>query len=385
MLKNIYILKIDNKKILKKIIKYKINIENIIYKEKYIIIYLDYYNYLNIQKYFKLFNIELIGIKGINRIIFLIKKYFIFIICNILGIFLLYFLSNIIFNVKILTNDKEIRIILQNELDYYNIKKYKLVKSFKEKEIIKNKILNSNLKKLEWMEITRSGSVYLINVERRIINDIDDNKLYRNVISSKNAFIIDIKASNGEIIKKVNDYVNKGDIIVSGLIKKKDKVVNKVRADAIIYGETWYNVRVNIPINYYNKIYTGKKKKRLTINFLNKRIKLFNLNNYKNEEFIDNILISNKILPIYISYSTYYEIIKNVDIYSNNKVLEIGLDIAKEKLLNNLREGSKVLSQKKLKLDIKDSKIVLDVFFKVYENITDYQEFEGDINGEFEN
>ena len=42
----------------------------------------------------------------------------------------------------------------------------------------------------------------------------------------------------------------------------------------------------------------------------------------------------------------------------------------------NLLEDSKILDQKKLKFVVKNSTIDLDVFFKVYENITSYQEIE---------
>ena len=44
---------------------------------------------------------------------------------------------------------------------------------------------------------------------------------------------------------------------------------------------------------------------------------------------------------------------------------------AKEKILSTLPEDSKILSQKKLKIIVNDSTIEVDVFFKVYENITD--------------
>ena len=47
--------------------------------------------------------------------------------------------------------------------------------------------------------------------------------------------------------------------------------------------------------------------------------------------------------------------------------------MAKEKLMDSLKDDSKILLQKKLKLYEENSKIVVVVFFKVYEDITDYQ------------
>ena len=374
MLKNIYVLQIENKKILKKLIKYQIYFEKITYYNNEILVEVDYLNYCNILKYKKLFNISLVSIKGINKYKYLFKKYSLFFISNIIGLCLMFFLSNIIFDVRIMTNDKEIYNLLQNELNYYKISPYKFVKSFKEKEVIKQKILQDNKDKLEWMEITRSGSVYIINVERRIINNIEESDIKRDVVSLKNAFIKEIKASSGSIIKKINDYVNKGDVIVTGVIKKGDEIKNYVKADATIYGETWYNVRVSLPINYYVKTYTGKSKKRFTINYLNKKIKLFNFNNYANEEVKEKILFESKLLPLSFNYDIFYEIEETTDILTDDKVWDIAFNIAKEKLLSTLKNDSEILSQKKLKLIVKESTIEVDVFIKVYENITDYKE-----------
>ena len=53
-----------------------------------------------------------------------------------------------------------------------------------------------------------------------------------------------------EILKKINDYVNKGDVIISGLIMKKDEIKDFVEAHGSVYGETWYNVKVILPRTY---------------------------------------------------------------------------------------------------------------------------------------
>lgn len=372
MFNNIYILKLENKKNIKKLIKYHIYFENIIYKEKSCYIYVDYYNYCKVLKYKKVFNIELIDSKGINKYRYLIRKYFLFFISSIIGIIFIFFLSNIIFDVKIMTNNQELYKLLNNELEYYGISKYKFVKSFEEKEKIKEKILLEHKDKIEWLEFDRIGSKYVINVLERIINKEDDNSNYRHLVSKKNAIILEIKASSGDIIKKVNDYVNKGDIIVSGAITKNDEIKNYVKATGSVYGETWYNVEVEIPINYNSKTYTGNKKKRLVINYFDKHLNLFDFTKYKNEERIDKVIFESKILPFSLTYSTIKEIELFNDINTVDKVIDTGISLARERLLDTLGKESQILSQKKLKLYTKDSKIFIEVFFKVYEDITEY-------------
>ena len=137
MLNNLYILKIPDNNILKKLIRYHICFTKITYYDNYILVAVDYLNYANILRYMKIFNIELVSVKGLKHYKYLLKKYFIFLVSIILGFIWLIFLSNIIFDVRIMTNDKEIAQILNLELNYYNIRKYKMVVSFKEKESIK--------------------------------------------------------------------------------------------------------------------------------------------------------------------------------------------------------------------------------------------------------
>jgi len=372
MFNSIYIFKVEDKKNIKKLIKYHIYFENIVYNNKSCYIYVDYYNYCKVLKYKKLFNIELVDTRGINKYKYLLKKYFLFFISVLIGIIGVYFLSNVIFDVKIMTNKEDLYKLLSNELNYYGISKYNFVKSFEEKEEIKKKILEEHKDKIEWLEFDRKGSVYYINVLERIINEEDNSSDYRHLVSKKNAIILEIKAEDGEIVKKINDYVNKGDIIVSGAIMKGEEVKNYVKAKGNVYGETWYNVSVELPINYYEKFYTGNEKKRLTINYFDKHIKLFNFHNYKNEERSDKVLFQSKILPFSITYSTFKEINLFDDVYTVEKAMDIGISVARSRLLETLDSDSKILSQKKLKLYTKDSKIFIEVFFKVYENITDY-------------
>ena len=148
-----------------------------------------------------------------------------------------------------------------------------------------------------------------------------------------------------------------------------------------MYGETWYKVEVKLPIKYDSKYFTVNEKKRLVINYFNKHIKLFNFNNYKNEERFDKIIWQSKILPFSISYTKFKEIELFDDVYTSEKAINDGISLARERLLDTLEKGSKILSQKKLKLYVKDSKIFIEVFFKVYENITDYSDIlvEGEI------
>ena len=368
-----YILKLQDIKNIQKLLKYQVKFKKIKYCSNYCLLYVDENNYEKIYKYFKLYDISLYEVRGLLKYRNILKQNIIFIISMIIGLIFLYLLTFITFDIKIMTNNTELIKIIQNELETSNLKKYQFVKSYSEKEQIKNNVLNSYKDKFEWIEIDRVGTKYYIYLLERIIQK-EKEEHYQHIVAKKNAVILEIKATSGEIIRKVNDYVNKGDIIVSGLIKKNDDVKNIVAAKGQIYGETWYNVKVLLPKSYIDKVYTGKSKNRISLNVLGKKFFLFKGQNYSNEEYNDKVILKSKLLPISLNYTSIRETKNDTYFYTYQDALDIGLAKAKEKLINSLPLNSKILYQKKLKLYEEDSKIIIEVFFKVYENITDYQE-----------
>ena len=67
------------------------------------------------------------------------------------------------------------------------------------------------------------------------------------------------------------------------------------------------------------------------------------------------------------------EIIKKDTVYSKEQALLETSRIANEKLRQKIGEEDKILYEKSLKIMEEDSKIVVVIFFKVKEDITDYQ------------
>ena len=375
-MKSIYIVKIPQK-FFKNILRYHIEILKIEKKDNYYYLYLDLKNYQKILKYSKIYQIEFISIQGLKKYQILFKKYLLFIVILIITFFYIFFLANVIFKIEIKTNNIEIKELLLQELKDNDIKIFSFSKSYLEKEEIKKNILSKNKDKLEWIEITRRGSSYIVDVEERIIHEEEKEQSPQNIVASKNAIILSIEASKGSIVKKLNDYVKKGDIIVTGEITHKDKVVDYIQAKATIYGETWYNVHVSYPFAYYEKIYTGKKGKRLSIKFLNKEMQIGK--SFLQEDVEERRIIYHNFIPWKISLEKVQETIIIDDFYTIEEAYERGMKLAREVLLKRLGSDSKILNQKKLKIIINNSTIDMDIFFKVYENITEIKKIE---NGE---
>ncbi len=334
----------------------------------------DKENYKKLKDIKTSYNIEVIELFGISKFKHLIKTNFIFLIFTAFGIFLLYFLSNIIFDVEVIHNDKYIRDLLYSELDKYNIKKYNFVKKYEYVQKVKNEILNNYKNDIEWLEIERVGTVYKIRVDKRIINNIKQDGQNRHVVAKKNGIIMRIVAEKGEIVKKVYDYVRAGDIIISGEIYKNKEVIGQTSASGDVYAEVWYKVKVEMPISYKEEALTGRSKNVINISFLDKNINIFDFHRYNNSKKEGNTILSDFFGMFTIKYNKEYEI--NVKDEVNNIISEeFAFKMARKKIEDQLGRGEYIISQKKLKTVINNSTIITEVFFKVYENISSYSYF----------
>ena len=84
--------------------------------------------------------------------------------------------------------------------------------------------------------------------------------------------------------------------------------------------------------------------------------------------------MGNKLLPIGINFSKYYETSETRKKFNLNNCLDKVYEIAIEKLKLKISKDDVILSKKVLKKELKNSKIIVEVFFKVKEDITSFKD-----------
>lgn len=365
---------------LKKIIKKKINIYDLEKSHKKIYIVVDDVGLDDIRSIKTSYKIQVVGRLGLARVEYIIKKYMLFLIFFVFGIFVNIFLSNIIFDVDVVHSNPYIRELVFNDLKKYGIKKYNFKVSYAKKEKIVNKIVSDEKNDIEWLEIDSIGTKYIVKVEQRKKNKDKETCVRRNIVAKKDAMILGIEATEGEILKKKLDYVKKGDIIVSGVIYNKEKIVAQKCATGKVYGEVWYLVSLDMPVNYKEENVTGRVKKQLEFKFLNKEFHLFShFKSYKRKSYS---IISNNLLPISLDFTSYFETKVKSKNYTLDNIEKDAISLATNKLTNKIGKDSEIVSKKVLKKYKKNSKIIVEVFFKVKEDITEYLDYEEIVQGE---
>lgn len=360
---------------IKKLVKNKINIDKVQQiSTKELDVVVDYKDLERINKLKSIYDIKITRYYGKLKVLKQIKKNIYIISFLILGLIITYILSNIIFSIEVIHSNSKIVKLLEDELESHGITKYSFVKDYRKIEEIEEEILEDNKEDLEWLEIIRDGTKYIVRVEERIINKkIDDTKNY-NVVAAKNAVIKYITAEKGEKVKEVNTYVKKGETVISSNITMPNNEKVQSTARGTVVGETWYTVEAEYPY-YYNEVsYTGNKKKVLVFSFINKRVSLFDFKEYKSFNKNVKYIYENNIIPISLSIEHQYETVVINDIYTYEEAKEKGIEKAKEKLLDKYQSIIKINKTMIVKEEDLNSKIKLSLFITCEEDITKYEE-----------
>lgn len=329
-----------------------------------------------IEQIKSIYEINIINYNGMIKLVSDVKfnKYIIFFI--IIGLAVIVFLSKLIFSIEIVSNDNEMKENILEELNNNGISKYKFKKNYYELQSIKEKILKKYKNNIEWIEIENIGTKYIIKYEPRIIKEKEEITKYRHIVAKKDAIIYDVDASSGQIVRMKNDYVKKGDIIVSGYIDLLGNIKQTVSSIGKVYGEVWYTVTVSYPFKYNEKKETGNKKYVYTIKLLNKTYEIFNFNKYKNKIVEDKTILKNNLLPFKITkeYQKEIKIIKenNTEEAAIKKAIELG----KKKINKKLKKNEFIIDYKIINKSKNKDYVTLNLFFTVCEDITDYQYIE---------
>lgn len=359
--------------LIKKLNNLNIKIYDSIYKDNYVFLKVTYKDYNLIKKYIISYKFVIYKLNGIQKLKEVISKEKIFIISMIIGFITLFTLSNMIFKIEIIHENKEIRNLIKEELDNYNIKVLHFKKSYKELNKIRNEILDKYPDKLDWMEFVTNGLVISVKIEERIITNTNKDNKICNIIAYKSGVISDIYVESGEVKVQINDYVKKGDILIQGIINYNNENKRYTCAKGDIYITNWYTVNVTYPIKEKINVKTNKKRMNLTYEINENKHNIFKnrLKTYESKY--------KKILDIFqfkLYLETQYEIKKEEINNTDETMLNKGIEKAISTLEKKLNKKDSIIDKKVLKKTKNNSTMDIEVFIVVKELISTEEKIE---------
>lgn len=341
-----------------------------------LIIEIEENQFQRIKKLVPTYEVTILKRTGISYLLNLYKTKKVFLFSIFFAFLVITVLTNITFSIRIVETDSAIKEMLLDDLKENGIIKYHFKVPYKKKEQIRQKILDKEKDSLEWLEIEEIGTMYQVKAIKRVNNPKEETLTPRSIVAKKKGRITRIEADYGEVTAKKNDVVEKGDTLISGLIKNKDEIKTKVAARGKVYAEVWYQVNLNLPTIYQEETKTGNQKNILEILFLDKNIFISELFKYQNSINKEKVIYQSNLIPFRISFTKKEEInIKQVTYQNKSSQKEIE-QLAIKKLKQRLGNNIKILSINVLKKKTSADRIEVELFFKVEEDITSYSSLE---------
>ena len=309
--------------------------------------------------------------RGIPFILYKYKKRKIFAIFFILLIIAVITLSNFVWNIEVIGNNKISAEEIIKDLADDNFK----VGTSKTNLNIKNIIDKIRLKRsdLAWIGIDIKGTNAIVKiVEADLKPDIIKEEEYCNIVATKDAMIVKINAQNGTAVVKEGDIVTKGTVLIQGWLEGQFTGIRYVHANGEVQAKVWYYQKISVPLKQTKKIKTGKEENKYSVKINNFEINLLKgvpkFQNYDTIETSKKLkLFSNFYLPIEINKKTYQEYENQEVQYTFEEAKQLAIEKAEEELKEQIEDKS--IIDKKINASQLNDEVEVEVIYEVLENI----------------
>lgn len=144
---------------------------------------------------------------------------------------------------------------------------------------VRNRLM-TELDDLAWVGINIKGSRAYIEVKERLDTFIEpDRTVPCDIVAERSGTLKLLEVKNGQTMVKTGQYVEEGDLLVSGVVDSDKVGIRYVHSYGEIYAETIFEKSGEYTLEYIEKIYTGKEKNRYKASVMGKSFNLFLRNN----------------------------------------------------------------------------------------------------------
>lgn len=266
---------------------------------------------------------------GIPFLMFKYRKHYSFLVGILLSCGILYLCGLFVWNISFTGNSKYTNSMLLKFLRSMGVYSGMQIDKV-DCDNIESSIRNE-YSDITWVSAEISGTRLIVHIKENDVATVTDNgeDSPRDIIASENGVVHSIITRKGTPMVKVGDNVEKGQILVSGVVKILNDAGEHVgniytRADADIIVSSQYEYYDKLNVQHESKIYTGDTKKKKIFGFVNKDVELdFTLGTFENADVITKyepcMLTESFYLPFYFGNRIYYEYDSVVENYTEEE------------------------------------------------------------------
>lgn len=330
------------------------------------------------------YKISFINKKGFP---FILKTFFKrkeMIVSLLICLLLILFLSNILWKVSITGVSQEMEEKIDEQLKAYGIHQGTWTFNLANPSVIQQDLIR-DLPELLWVGVQKKGTTFLLEGVEKTIVKRKPVSGPRHLVAAKKGIIKKMYVSKGIPLVQINDYVEPGDILVSGDPNKADeeseeeekkdtKKKDLEAAEGEIFAHTWYEISVTVPLTANYELLTGRQEKKhyMQIGKINIPIWGFKNPDYEalyQEMHANPLYFLKWKLPINMVESIISEKEYNKVKRTKEEAVKKGITQAKHDLHLQLGPDARILTEKVLHETIENGKVNLKLYMTVEENI----------------
>ncbi len=298
------------------------------------------------------------------------------------GLFL-FFLSHTVWQVNLQPLSYQLEKDIQRELNRLNIYPGAFQVRAPSVEAIE-KALMENIPELLYISVKKRGTIYTIEALEKIDKELESSEKPSHLIAEKSGVIKKMLVEQGQPVINVNDFVQKGDLLVSGELllqeeaddqkKDKKKEASYVRSIGEVYANTWYEVTVSLPQEHQSYHLDGDHVHHYAIDLVGLRIPIKFWPKLSNEYFTTIIeryplKVFNYELPIVFYKEKHFPQTKRQYQRSVKEAKALAIDHALENLQGKLGKETEIEKYYILHEAVDNGKVKLRLYVSAVENI----------------
>jgi similar to stage IV sporulation protein len=251
------------------------------------------------------------------------------------------------------------------------------------------KMLVEDIPELLWVGVDQKGTTYFLEGVEKVIVEEEEAEGPRHLVATKKGVIKNMYVTEGIPQVSVNDYVEPGDILVSGIINgeeetgededgENNKELEYVAAEGEITATTWYEAEVTIPLQFNTERITGNHEKKYYIRIGNMQLPVWGFsepdyNAIHREADERPINFFKWELPVAFVEMTLSELLHEEKERTKEEAVNIGVEQAKNELSLQLGPDAEIISEKVLHETTDSGKVKVNLYINAEEDIAQIQ------------
>lgn len=276
------------------------------------------------------------------------RKRKIFFFSLILIIVAIISLSNFVWNIEVIGNEKIDKEEIIQTLKKEGLEVGTLKNKVNTKEIINKMRLDRN--DLAWIGIDIRGTNAIVKiVEADKKPDIIKEDEYCNIVATKAGMIEKVNAINGTPLVKKGDVIKEGTPVIGGWLEGKYTGIRYVHANGSVQAKVWYTQNEKVELNQVVSRKTENEETKYSVRINNFTINFYKtLSKFKKYDTIEQNkkikLFSDFYLPIEIIEKNNYELVEETITYTKEQAKQKAEEEAKKKLDEQVKVKENILN-----------------------------------------